>query len=465
MYDKLVENWDKILEDLKYEYDFSNVSFNTWIKPLTVLSVDDEAITLIIGDGLGDMALDYINKKYYTFIKTYLNEYLGTELELRIVSRKADDQGEYTETSSFTETTQEENEFKQRSESANLNDKYTFDTFVVGSNNNIAHSASLAVAESLGSYNPLFIYGGVGLGKTHLIHSIGNFVLKENPDAKVLYTSSEPFTNEVIDIIRGNNTQEKFINFRKKYRTVDLLLIDDIQFLAGKERTQEEIFNIINELYMNQKQIVITSDKKPKDIEGIMQRLINRFEQGLTVDIQNPDYETRMAILKEKVRNEQAKNPNLKIDEEVLQYIANNFTSNIRELEGSFLRVIAFAKMERKPITLDFAKNTLIDLVSPGNYKKITCEDIIQIVADHYQINVSDICSSRRSKDISIPRQVCMYLCRKYTDEKLQTIAKSLKKGTHATVSHGIDKIKEDMESDAELKGNIEILEKKIDPN
>ncbi|EKC44169.1 chromosomal replication initiator protein DnaA, partial [human gut metagenome] len=220
--------------------------------------------------------------------------------------------------------------------------------------------------------NPLFIYGGVGLGKTHLIQSIGNFVLKNNPSAKVLYTTSESFTNEVIDLLRKKKTnQEEIIEFRKKYRSVDVLLIDDIQFISGRDRTQEEIFNIFNDLFMKHKQIVLTSDKKPKDMEGIAERLISRFEQGLTVDIQNPDYETRMAILKKK-----AETSGYNIDEGVLQYIANHFVSNVRELEGSLTRVITFSKISHSPITVDFAAGVLQELVAPNQENAITCEYI-----------------------------------------------------------------------------------------
>lgn len=472
MYNKLVDNWDQLLEDLKYEYDITEISFKTWIKPLKVLSVSDDTVTLVFDNEIknnaginsdNSMAISYVNKKYYTFIKTFIDEFLNKELDLKIVSKNNIDSDPFSDTNTVLPDGKDM-ELKSRIEKSNLSDKFTFESFVVGANNNIAQSASLAVAESLGTYNPLFIYGGVGLGKTHLLQSIGIFVLENNPDAKVLYTSSEPFTNEVIDIIRRNK-QEDFISFRKKYRTVDLLLIDDIQFLAGKDRTQEEIFNIINELYMNQKQIVITSDKKPKDIDGIMERLINRFEQGLTVDIQNPDYETRMAILQEKVKNEKKINPKLQIDKEVLDYIANNFSSNVRELDGAFTRVTSYSKITRSPITLDFTIDTLSELVSPGYKKKITPNDIIDIVADHFQIKKTDICSERKNKAYSFPRQICMYLCREYTDENLITIAKALNKANHATVSYGYEVIAKKIKEDPEVKNVIDILNKKIDPN
>ena len=288
----------------------------------------------------GKTGLQYINKKYLALLKISIEETLNQELELQIILPNETVSKIEDDSSKISSVSQEDISLENRILDANLNKKYTFDSFVVGSNNNIAQVTSLAVAESPGDvYNPLFIYGGVGLGKTHLIQSIGNFVLKNNPSAKVLYTTSESFTNEVIDLLRKKKTnQEEIIEFRKKYRSVDVLLIDDIQFISGRDRTQEEIFNIFNDLFMKHKQIVLTSDKKPKDMEGIAERLISRFEQGLTVDIQNPDYETRMAILKKK-----AETSGYNIDEGVLQYIANHFVSNVRELEGSLTRVITFS--------------------------------------------------------------------------------------------------------------------------
>ena len=387
---------------------------------------------------------------------------MNQELELQIILPNETMSKIEDESSKISSVNQEDISLENRILDANLNKKYTFDSFVVGSNNNIAQVTSLAVAESPGDvYNPLFIYGGVGLGKTHLIQSIGNFVLKNNPSAKVLYTTSESFTNEVIDLLRKKKTnQEEIIEFRKKYRSVDVLLIDDIQFISGRDRTQEEIFNIFNDLFMKHKQIVLTSDKKPKDMEGIAERLISRFEQGLTVDIQNPDYETRMAILKKK-----AETSGYNIDEGVLQYIANHFVSNVRELEGSLTRVITFSKISHSPITVDFASGVLQELVAPNQENAITCEYIINIVADHFQISPTDICSKKKSREFAYPRQICMYLCRVFTDEKLETIGAALKKTNHATVSYGYDKIKSEIETDSKTRDLIDVLKKKINPN
>lgn len=460
--DNLKEKWQEILDFFKQEYDIADVSFKTWILPLKVKSFENNMVTLIFPGDSGKTGLQYINKKYLSLLKISIAETLNQEIELQIVLPDDEENNENEESSKISSISKEEISLENRISESNLNKKYTFDSFVVGSNNNIAQVTSLAVAESPGEiYNPLFIYGGVGLGKTHLIQSIGNFVLKNNPSAKVLYTTSESFTNEVIDLLGVNKrSQEEIIEFRKKYRNVDVLLIDDIQFISGRDRTQEEIFNIFNELFMKHKQIVITSDKKPKDMEDIAERLIGRFEQGLTVDIQNPDYETRMAILKKK-----SQMAGCEIDESVLQYIANHFVSNVRELEGSLTRVIAFSKISHDPITVDFASDVLKELVSPNKEDKITCDYIINIVADHFQISPSDICSKKKSRDVAHPRQICMYLCRLFTDEKLETIAHILKKDNHATISYGYDKIKKEIETDPSTKNLIEVLKKKINPN
>lgn len=462
MLDNLKEKWPEILDFFKQEYDIADVSFKTWILPLNVKSFDGNMITLVFPGDSGKTGLQYINKKYLSLLKISIEEFLNQELELQIVLPNEDSSQDEDHDNKISSITKEDISLENRILEANLNKKYTFDSFVIGSNNNIAQVTALAVSESPGEmYNPLFIYGGVGLGKTHLIQSIGNFVLKNNPKAKVLYTTSESFTNEVIDLLAGKSTnQEDIIEFRNKYRNVDVLLIDDIQFISNRDRTQEEFFNIFNDLYMKHKQIVITADRKPKEMEGIMERLINRFEMDLTVDIKNPDYETRMAILKKK-----ADISGIHVDEEVLQYIANNFVSNVRELEGSLTRVITYSKISHNPITLSFATDVLKELVSPNQEDKISCEYIIDIVADHFQISASDICSTKKSKEFAYPRQICMYLCRVFTDEKLITIGNILKKKNHATIKYGYEKIKEEIENDPYTKNLINILKKKINPN
>ena len=342
-------------------------------------------------------------------------------------------------------------------ENANLTPKYRFDTFVVGGNNKFAHSASLAVAESPGEvYNPLYLYGGAGLGKTHLMHSIGHFILDNNQDMKVLYVTSEQFTNEVIESIRSGNAA-KMNKLREKYRTVDVLLIDDVQFIIGKESTQEEFFHTFNVLHSAGKQIILSSDKPPKEMGTLDERFRSRFEWGLLADIQPPDYETRMAILKKN-----AENCNRNINEEVFQYIATNVKSNIRELEGAFNKVIAFSKLNKVDITLDNVEEALKDIISPNAKRKVTPKLIIDIVAEHFNISPEDILSKRRNSEYVQPRQICMYLCRHLTEESLQSIGKSLGKKDHTTVIHGIDKIADEILKDEELNNRIENIKKKI---
>jgi chromosomal replication initiator protein len=345
-------------------------------------------------------------------------------------------------------------------ENANLNPKYRFDTFVVGNNNKFAHSASLAVAESPGeAYNPLYLYGGAGLGKTHLMHSIGHFILEQNPDKKVLYVTSEQFTNEVIESIRSGNAA-KMNKFREKYRTVDVLLIDDVQFIIGKESTQEEFFHTFNVLHSAGKQIILSSDKPPKEMETLEERFRSRFEWGLIADIQPPDYETRMAILKKN-----AENYNKQINEDVFDYIATNIKSNIRELEGAYNKVIAFSRLNKVEVTLDNVQEALKDIISPNATRQVTPQLIISIVAEHFGITVEDITSKRRNSELVQPRQICMYLCRKLTEESLQNIGKALNKKDHTTVIHGIDKITDDLQTNEELRNRIDIIMKKINPS
>ena len=345
-------------------------------------------------------------------------------------------------------------------EKANLISKYRFDTFVVGGNNKFAHSASLAVAESPGEvYNPLYLYGGAGLGKTHLMHSIGHFILDQDPDRKVLYVTSEQFTNEVIESIRSGNAA-KMNRLREKYRTVDVLLIDDVQFIIGKESTQEEFFHTFNVLHSAGKQIILSSDKPPKEMETLEERFRSRFEWGLIADIQPPDYETRMAILKKN-----AENTTKKINEEVFDYIATNIKSNIRELEGAYNKVIAFSRLNKVEITLDNIEEALKDIISPNAKKIITPQYIIGIVAEHFNILPEDIVSRRRNSELVQPRQICMYLCRHMTEESLQSIAQALGKKDHTTVIHGIDKITYEITVNEELKNRIDIITKKINPD
>lgn len=441
------ENWNLIKETLKTEYDLSEISYNTWVKPLRFHSVDHDVVTIMIPSDQAH-ALKYISSKYKSYFQVTVSEMFNHTYDIEFILEKdADDEM----------MSAPGNVYNINYENANLNSKYRFDTFVVGGNNKFAHSASLAVAESPGvAYNPLYLYGGAGLGKTHLMHSIGHFILEHNPDMKVLYVTSEQFTNEVIESIRSGNAS-KMTKLREKYRTVDVLLIDDVQFIIGKESTQEEFFHTFNVLHSAGKQIILSSDKPPKEMETLEERFRSRFEWGLIADIQPPDYETRMAILKKN-----AENYNKEINEEIFQYIATNIKSNIRELEGAFNKVIAYSKLNKVEINLSSVQEALKDIISPNEKKQITSGLIVEVVAEHFGITPEDIMSKRRNTEYVLPRQICMYLCRKYTDDSLQSIGKAVGKKDHTTVIHGIEKITEDIEKNDELKGKIDIIIKKL---
>ena len=447
--DFIKENWELIKETLRTEYDLSDISYNTWVKPLNYHSEKDDVVTIMIPSDQAH-ALKYISSKYKSYFQVTISEMMDHTYDISFILEK-DAEDEMLSSPGAV--------YNINYENANLNSKYRFDTFVVGGNNKFAHSASLAVAESPGvAYNPLYLYGGAGLGKTHLMHSIGHFILNQNPDMKVLYVTSEQFTNEVIESIRSGNAA-KMNKLREKYRTVDVLLVDDVQFIIGKESTQEEFFHTFNVLHSAGKQIILSSDKPPKEMETLEERFRSRFEWGLTADIQPPDYETRMAILKKN-----AENYNKEIQEEIFKYIATNVKSNIRELEGAFNKVIAFSKLNKVEITLDNVKETLKDIISPNVVRQVTPQLIIDVVAEHFGISPEDIVSKRRNSEFVQPRQICMYLCRHLTEESLQNIGKALGKKDHTTVIHGIDKITDELLVNEELKNRIDIIKKKINP-
>ena len=449
--------WDQIMEVLKSDFGLTKVSFDTWLSPLKVYEETDNKVTLLIDDiEIVSYNSSFIKNKYGIFIKQAIEEVTGKSYELAFITPN--------DMKEFDQQSQAKKEKETRhSEQANLNPRYTFDTFVVGSNNNLAHAASLAVAESPAeAYNPLFIYGGVGLGKTHLMHSIAHFILDQTPESKVLYVTSENFTNELITSIREGN--DSTTEFRRKYRNIDVLLIDDIQFIIGKESTQEEFFHTFNTLHESKKQIIISSDKPPKEFTTLEERLRSRFEWGLSVDIQQPDYETRMAILKKKEELE-----GLSIADEVMEYIASNIKSNIRELEGALTKIVALSKLEKREVNVALAEEALQYLISPDNKKEITADSIIQVVADQYNLNPSDIISTKKSKNIAYPRQITMYLCRSLLTISLSDIGKALGGRDHTTVIHGIEKITKDLEVEkrqnrSELANRLDIIKKKLNP-
>ncbi len=449
--------WDQIMEVLKSDFGLTKVSFDTWLSPLKVYEETDNKVTLLIDDiEIVSYNSSFIKNKYGIFIKQAIEEVTGKSYELAFITPN--------DMKEFDQQSQAKKEKETRhSEQANLNPRYTFDTFVVGSNNKLAHAASLAVAESPAeAYNPLFIYGGVGLGKTHLMHSIAHFILDQTPESKVLYVTSENFTNELITSIREGN--DSTTEFRRKYRNIDVLLIDDIQFIIGKESTQEEFFHTFNTLHESKKQIIISSDKPPKEFTTLEERLRSRFEWGLSVDIQQPDYEIRMAILKKKEELE-----GLSIADEVMEYIASNIKSNIRELEGALTKIVALSKLEKREVNVALAEEALQYLISPDNKKEITADSIIQVVADQYNLNPSDIISTKKSKNIAYPRQITMYLCRSLLTISLSDIGKALGGRDHTTVIHGIEKITKDLEVEkrqnrSELANRLDIIKKKLNP-
>lgn len=452
------EKWDDIIHTLKKEYNVSDIAYQTWLKPLKFHNIEDKTINIVIPTDQAP-ALNYISSKYKIFFQVTITEMFNEEYNVNFILEKDIIENKENYDYNLKEEKQSSSLINNYEE-AHLNSKYTFDTFIVGNNNRMAHSASLAVAESPGNvYNPLFLYGGPGLGKTHLMHSIGHYILQNNPDMKVLYVTSEEFTNEVIDSIRSHGASD-MSKLREKYRTVDVLMVDDVQFIIGKDSTQEEFFHTFNALHAAGKQIIISSDKPPKEMETLDERFRSRFEWGLTVDIQPPDYETKMAILRKN-----AESYDKKIDEEIIQYIANNIKSNIRELEGAFNKIIAYAKLNKVEMTLAVAEEALKDLIYPNKQKEITPNTILNVVAEHYHLKPEDIVSKRRNSELVLPRQVMMYLCRELTDTSYINIAKLLGKKDHTTIIHGYNKMISELSTNEELKNSVEIIKKKLNPS
>ena len=448
------EKWEEILQKMKSEYCTSNISYTTWIEPLTIYEVKDDTVFIFVSL---KASIEHIHDKYLLPFRVCIAEVTGKEYQVEFV------------TEDNVQVQKEAIAVKKHNdaifEQANLNPKYTFDTFVVGNNNTFAHAASLAVAESPGNrYNPLFIYGGVGLGKTHLMHAIAHFILENDPTKKVLYVTSETFTNELIDALKHGkiNNENATTSFREKYRNNDVLLIDDIQFIIGKESTQEEFFHTFNHIHGAGGQIIISSDKPPKDIETLEARLRTRFEWGLIADISSPDYETRMAILRKKEELDGL--DRYHIPDEVLQYIATNVKSNIRELEGSLNKLIALAVLENKPIDIALAAEALKDIISPDQNRVVTPGLIMNVVSEHFNVSIADLKGKKRNSEIVLPRQVFMSLCNELTDEPLKSIGIELGGKDHSTVSHGVQKIESLLQEDEALNNTVNIIKKKSNP-
>lgn len=461
MLELIQSKWNEILETIQRDFEITDVSFKTWLLPLKLHSLNNNIIYILVSDN-NDYGLKFIRNRYYQLFKVTINEMFESNYEIEFITPKQIDSLSSEDTSisnNKEDISQKDDLLNSRILEANLNPKYTFDTFVVGASNNFAHAYALAVAESPAEIvNPLFIYGGVGLGKTHLMHAIANFILKKDDNAKVLCVTSEVFTNELINAIRDDK-QSAVNEFRQKYRNIDVLLVDDIQFIIGKDRSQEEFFHTFNTLYEAKKQIIITSDKPPKEMKTLEERLRSRFECGLTVDISSPDYETKMAILRKKADFE-----GYNLDDSILQYIAANIQSNIRELEGALTKVVAFSKISPQKVDVEFAKEVLRDIISPNANRVITPELIIKTVSEHFNISPTVIASKAKSQEVVFPRHIAMYLCRSMTDVSLQTIGSLLGGRDHSTILHGYDKISKDIETNESIRNTVDTLKKKLMP-
>lgn len=438
--------WKEILEYMKTEFMIQDAVFKTWILPMYPYAIRNDELIVGFTDTRLTGGIKFIDK-YLLPLETSIGVITGASLKVVF---------EIMDSNNVSDVFNSSPAKKHNESYDSLNPKYTFDTFVTGNSNHMAHAASLAVAEAPGEvYNPLFIYGGAGLGKTHLMQSIAHKILSTNEDARIRYVTSEKFTNELIESIRNNKTT----SFREKYRNIDMLLIDDIQFIIGKESTQEEFFHTFNTLYESKKHIVISSDKPPKDISTLEERLRSRFEMGLIVDIGSPDYETRMAILRKKNETE-----NFGIQNEILAYFAENIKSNIRELEGALNKLVALSRLKKQPITMELAQEALKDYSSSDTHKKITVGYIVDIVSEHMNVSASDIYSKKRTGDIAYARQIIMYLACSLTPLSTTDIGKDLGNRDHSTVIHGRRSIEEDMKSNPQLCNTIDILTKKINP-
>lgn len=450
--DLILSKWDDIMNILENEHGISKMMIKTWIRPLHLYSIEDGVVYFTLDEQYGERGVEFMTKKLFdTYLEVVLRDVfdesdIQVTITLESILKHEDMTPTYTD--DYTEAVLK----------TNLRPDYTFETFIVGEGNKHAHATCLAVADSPGQdkFNPLFLYGGSGLGKTHLMQSIAHYILINNRNMKVLYVPSNKFTNEIIEAIAKNKTQA----FRDKYRTVDVLLIDDIQYLIGKDSTQQEFFDTFNALHDAGKQIILSSDKPPKEIKTLDERFRSRFEWGVPIDIQAPDYETRMAILKNKAELKGI----TKLSDEIFEYIATNITHNVRELEGALNKLSVYSQLGDVNIDLELAKNVLKDFIAKDTKVTITPELIISTVSEHLNIPVNDIVSTKRSQDVATARQICMYLCRKYTDKGLKSIGDAFGGKDHSTVHSNISKVEEKIEKDPEFAEKIDIIVKKLNP-
>ncbi len=421
--------------------EMTEVTFNTWIKAaLHPLGAEGDQFYI---EAVTDFYYSFVVPRYSVLISNSLSEVAGRPVKAKILTP--------AQTEKYRAGVALED---KPAESANLNPKYTFDTFVVGSNNRFAHAAALAVAEApADAYNPLFIYGGVGLGKTHLMHAIGNYILSQNPALRIKYVTSELFMNEMVNALNKKTQAE----FREKYRNIDVLMVDDIQFLTGKMGTQEEFFHTFNTLHTAGKQIIMTSDKPPRDIVKLEERLVSRFEWGLIADISKPDLETRVAILKRKAEEEM-----LNVDNAVLTMIAERVTNNVRELEGCLTRLVAYSSLTGKPVDKALAEDALREIFARTEPRHVTCEDVMEAVADYYNVTIADLKGPRRSRDVAMPRQVAMYISREVVGAPLTTIGDCFGGRDHSTVNHACQKVAADMKAAPSLNTLVNDLMQKL---
>ncbi|MBQ6894941.1 MAG: chromosomal replication initiator protein DnaA [Clostridia bacterium] len=435
--DTIVNLWKNVLELIKPEFASSMVSYTTWIETITPVCIENNILYIEVPY---EYSLEIVNSRYRDLIKNSVKFLTGEDIEL-IVSLLG--QSPIKKTFSSPAPIPD----------STLNKNYLFENFVIGKSNEFAHATAVAIAEGKGSaYNPFFIYGGVGLGKTHLMHAIGNYILQKDPTKKILYVSSEQFTIDMINSIRNDKNQE----FRDKYRTVDMLLIDDIQFISDKEATQEEFFHTFNELYQNDKHIIITSDRPPKDLPTFMERLKTRFQQGVVVDIIPPDYETRIAILRKK-----AYQLSVDIPDDVYEFVASNIKSNIRELEGAIKKILLYHKLAKKEINVELAKKALEDIITEKK-KKITPQLVISTVEKHFNLKENDLKSKSKSKNIAFPRQIAMYVLNEYTDLTYKQIGDAFGGLDHTTVLYGCNKIKSSIDADSAIESAVNDIIKDI---
>jgi len=454
------ELWQSVLAEI--ELSISKAQFVTWFKDTTILSNQDGHVVVGVPNGFTKEWLENkFNKNILTSLRNFQNNIQEITCQVyspgqQNISESQKSSGDVKKQSSGNQTIDLKNQTYKINfnQNINLNPRYTFDSFVVGENNELARAACYSVSQNLGkNYNPLFIYGDVGLGKTHLLQSIGNEVIKNQPDKQVIYISSEGFTSELVNSIKN----QKIEQFKNKYQQADLLIIDDIQFISGKEKTQDIFFHIFNSLYQINKQIVISSDRPPKEIQILEDRLRSRFEGGMITDIGNPDLETRIAILKTKLTEK-----NFFLEDELIRFIAENVKNNIRELEGALNKVLANHELTKQELTLENVKKTLSDIAITGKKKGITHKEIIQTVADFFDLAYEDLINKGRRKRVSVPRQIAMYIIREELSSSYPEIGEFLGGRDHTTVMHAFNKIKEEQKTNTKLKENVDLLVTKI---